>query len=349
MNGYERIAAALRGEAGRPTPVMLHNFMMAARQAGVSMRDYRRDGATVARCFVQAVETFGYDGIVVDIDTATLAGAVGVPVRFPDDEPALCEGQRLKSLAGVRELAAPEVGTYWGIEVWLEAVRRLRRYFGDEIYVRGNCDQAPFSLAAAMRGSAEWMMDLLEPANEEDAHRLLEYTTAAVIQFVELMVEAGAHMVSNGDSPAGPSVISPGLYRRFAWGYEKRVVEAAHARGLPYLLHICGKTEPILAEMVATGADALELDQKTDARRARDILGGRTTFVGNLDPSEVLARGSVSDVEAKTRELLAIFRGNPRFILNAGCAIAATTPEENIHAMVRVARQEGESSWTRSR
>lgn len=110
------------------------------------MRDYRRDGATVARYFVRAVETFGYDGIVVDIETARLACAVGVPVRFPEDEPALGEGQRLKRLAGVRELAAPEVGKYWGIEVWVEAVRLLRGYFGDEIYVRGNCDQAPFSL-----------------------------------------------------------------------------------------------------------------------------------------------------------------------------------------------------------
>ena len=29
-----------------------------------------------------------YDGITVDIDTVTLAGACGVPVDFPNDEPA---------------------------------------------------------------------------------------------------------------------------------------------------------------------------------------------------------------------------------------------------------------------
>ena len=37
MNGYQRIVAALRGERPDTTPVMLHNFMMAAREAGVSM------------------------------------------------------------------------------------------------------------------------------------------------------------------------------------------------------------------------------------------------------------------------------------------------------------------------
>lgn len=46
------------------------------------------------------------------------------------------------------------------------------------------------------------MMDLL--LDEERATRLLEYTTRISCQYVRLMAEAGADMVSNGDSPAGP-------------------------------------------------------------------------------------------------------------------------------------------------
>ena len=54
--------------------------------------------------------------------------------------------------------------------------------------------------------------------------------------------------------------------------------------------------------MVATGADALELDHKTDARLARDRgRSGPATFIGNLDPSGVLALGTPELVEAKTR------------------------------------------------
>jgi uroporphyrinogen decarboxylase len=146
-------------------------------------------------------------------------------------------------------------------------------------------------------------------------------------------------MVSNGDSSAGPSVVSPGIYRTFALPYEKRVVEEAHGLGLPYMLHICGKTELILDDMVSSGADALELDYKTDVHRAHEIIRGRCAFVGNLDPSGVLALGSPGLVEEKTRELKAVFAGTPRFILNAGCAIPATTPPENIRAMIRVARE----------
>jgi MtaA/CmuA family methyltransferase len=339
MNGYQRIAAALRGEQPDVTPVMLHNFMMAAHEAGVPMSLYRADPARMAACFIQAVEEYQYDGIMVDVDTSTLAGAVGVPVLFPDDEPAICHGRRLDCLAAARDLAPADVGRYCGVQVWLEAVRILKRYFGDEIYIRGNCDQCPFALAAAMRGSADWMMDIMSPENREDAHRLLEFCTGATVQFLRLMADTGAHMLSNGDSPAGPSVVSPRVYRTFAMPYETRVTDAAHALGLPYILHICGKTESILDDMVTTGADGLELDYKTDARRARDIIAGRATFVGNIDPSGVLALGTPWEAERKTCELLQVFSGTPKFILNAGCAIPADTPPANLRAMIRAARE----------
>lgn len=338
MNGYQRIAAALRGERPDVTPVMLHNFMMAAREAGVTMREFRRDPRALARSFIQAVEKYGYDGVLVDVDTATLAGAVGVPVDLPGDAPGRTTGGCLRALAGAADLPPVDVGRYPVIQVWLEGVRLLKQHFGNEVYLRGNCDQAPYSLACLMRGMDDWMMEIMDPRNAEPAHRLLAYCEEAVRQFIQLMSETGCHMVSNGDSLAGPDMVSPRIYREFAFPYEQHVVGFAHRLGLPYVLHICGKTDRILDEMVATGSDALELDYKTDAQLAHDKLKDKATFIGNLDPSGVLAQGAPGQVEEKTRELLAIFADTPRFILNAGCAMPSTTPAENLRTMIRVAR-----------
>jgi len=85
--------------------------------------------------------------------------------------------------------------------------------------------------------------------------------------------------------------------------------------------------------MTEIGADALEIDFKTDIQLAHDVLKDRITFVGNIDPSEVLARGTPAMVKQKTEELLEVFADTPRFILNAGCALPADTPAENIRAM----------------
>jgi len=338
MNGKQRIESALRGEQPDRVPVMLHNFLMAAREAGYTQRQYREDPRVIADSFIQAVERYGYDGILVDVDTAVLADVLGVPVDYPEDEPARCHGARLDDLARVDELPPVEVGRHPRVQVWLESLRLLRAHFGDAIYLRGNCDQCPFSLAGLVRGAAEWMMDLMDEDQHAAAGRLLDYCGEACGQFLRLMAATGVDMLSNGDSPAGPDVVSPDVYRRFAQPWERRVVEQSHALGKRYALHICGNTNRILDDMAATGADALELDYKTDVRRIAETLRGRATFIGNVDPSGVLALGTPALVEAKTRELLEVFRGNPRFILNAGCAIPATTPSENLRAMIRVAR-----------
>lgn len=338
MNGYERIAAALRGEVPDSTPIMLHNFMMAAREAGVSMRRFRSDPEALARSFIQAVETYGYDGIMVDVDTVTLAGAVGVPVDAPEDEPARAKGGMLGLLEEIDDLPEVDLLSSVGVQVWLESVRILKRYFGDEIYIRGNCDQCPFTLASLVRGMDSWLMDILDPDNEGRIHRLLDYCTGVTLQFIRHMATTGAHMASNGDSMAGPELVSPSLFRRLALPYERRVVAASHQLGLPYILHICGNTGPILDDMITTGADGLEIDYKTDPLLAHRTLKNRVAFVGNVDPSGVLALGSPRKVEEKTREILTVFADTPRFILNAGCAIPPTTPSENIRVLIRTAR-----------
>jgi len=338
MNGRERIQRALRGERPDRVPVMLHNFMMAARESGITMRTFRSNPEALARSFIQAVELYGLDGVLIDIDTVTLAGAVGVPVDYPEDEPARVSGGLLRAMEQVPDLPPVDILDSSGVQVWLEGVRILKRHFGDEVFIRGNCDQCPFTLASLIRGMDGWMMDLLDPEKEEFVFALLEYCTSVTLQFIRHMGGTGADMLSNGDSVAGPDLVSPSIFRRYALPYERRVVEASHAIGLPYILHICGNTTAILDDMISTGADGLEIDYKTDTRRAHDRMKDRTLFVGNIDPSSVLALGTSRVVEEKTLELLRIFADTPRFMLNAGCAIPPATPPENIRAMIRTAR-----------
>ncbi len=339
MNGYERIAAALRGEWPDKVPVMLHNFQMAARESGITMDRFRRDPHAIAGAFIASVERYGYDGVLVDVDTVTLAEAAGVPVDCPEHQPARACGVRLKDLHKVRDLPPVDLSASPRVQVWLEATRLLKRHFGTEIFVRGNCDQSPFTLAALVRGIDDWMTDLLDPLAGEYIHALLDYCTGITTQFLGLMATTGADMLSNGDSTAGPDLVSPALYRQFAFPYEQRVVTAAHTHRLPYALHICGNTDLILESMLATGADALELDYKTDAGRAHALMHHRTAFIGNIDPSGVLALGTPQEVAASVRALLRVFADTPRFILNAGCALPPETPSANLQALIQTARE----------
>lgn len=338
MTGYERINAAISGNKPDKTPIMLHNFMMAVSEAGYTMEQYRNNPKVIAECFIRAVEKYQYDGIVVDVDTVTLAGSCGVKIDFPINEPARSHTGILSSLTELDMLKPVDVQNYRYATIWCEAVSLLKAYFKNEIYIRGNCDQAPFSLATMIRGVENMMIDLcLE--EEDTVFALLDYCFDATSQFIKMMIDAGADMVSNGDSPAGPSMLSPDMYEKFALPYEKKICEYAHQSGIPYLLHICGNTDIILEQMITCGADVLELDYKTNIILAEEKMCETTVFAGNVDPAGVLAFGTAELVKEKTIEVLDVFRDNPRFILNAGCAIPSTTPRENLFTMISTARE----------
>lgn len=337
MTGKERILAALQGKETDKIPVMLHNFMVVAKEAGLTMEQYRNDPQAIASAFIQSVEKYQYDGILIDIDTVTLAGACGVNVDFPVDDPARSHKGILESYDQLDKLVYPDLSSYKYAAVWLEATRLLKEHFGDEILIRGNCDQAPFSLASMIRGTENWMLDFYM-TDESLIRELLEYCTRVSIQFIELMAQTGADMVSNGDSPAGPDMIPPDLYEKYALPYEKRLVDAAHEKKLPYVLHICGNTELILPQMMESGADGLELDYATDVHKAFELMKDKTSLFGNVDPSGILALGTPEEVRSATKELLDVFSHTNRFVLNSGCALPPSTPEANIRAFIQTAR-----------
>ena len=338
MNGYERINAALKGIMPDRRPVMLHNFMLAAKEAGYTMKQYREEPEAAADCHIRFVDKYGVDGILFDVDTALLADSVGVPVDFPENDPARAHKPLFTSLDDIDQLQGIDISGHIRIQHALETIKLLKKQFGGEVLVRGNCDQAPFALACAIRTPAEFMMDLM--IDEERAMRLIDYCTEICIQFIRLMAEAGSDMISNGDSSAGPSMISPEMFAQFAYPSEKRLFDETKRLGLPYLMHICGNTDLILDQLAAMKFDAVELDYQTPIENIHRHFHDRSTLFGTIDPSGVITFGSAQEVENEAKKILNIYKGNPRLVIGAGCAIPPMAPEENIRAIIRAAKED---------
>ena len=337
MNGHQRITAALEGRMPDKRPVMLHNFLSAAEQFGISMKQYREDPDLAAKSLIESVERYGLDGVLFDVDTALLASAIGVPTDYPDNVPARTHQALLDNPEDAGRLKEVDISHNIRIQHALETVKILKSYFKDEVYVRGNCDQCPFSLATMVRTPVNFMTDLI--LDEENAINLIKYCTSFTKQMIRLMAATGADMVSNGDSPAGPDLISPDMYRKFALPYEQEIVNEAHAYNKPYLLHICGNTDLILDDMADLGLDAVELDYKTSIGKIHDTMRDKCTLFGTIDPSGIITYGSLSDIERKTLELLSIYRGSPRLVVNAGCAIPKEAPHANIKHFVDIVHE----------
>ncbi len=342
MNGLERTQLTLQGKLPDRVPVDLHNFMVTARLMGAAnYADFFRDGEAMAEGQIMAWRRFGHDVILVENGTAALAEACGVQVIYQSDTAPVAKEPAIKSLDEVDRLEVPDPYKTPVLAENLKATRIIAEVIGREAFIIGRGDQGPFSLACEIRGMNEFMMDLALGEQPEKIHRLLEFCTQVTLRYMLAQMEQGAHCTSIGDSPSGPDLISPRQYREYAYPYVRRLVEALQARGIPLSYHICGNATPIIGDMASTGAAILEIDQKADMRTCKEAARGRAVLLGPVDPSAVLANGTPEQVTEKAREAITILGEGGGLILGPGCAMPATTPDENIDALIEAARTYG--------
>jgi uroporphyrinogen decarboxylase len=335
VNSVERCRKAIRIEEPDRVPVIPLIISHAAKMCGVPFCDYNRHPKLIVECQVAAWRRYGYDGIHVTTDNWILPEALGVPVQFHPDLPPT---GLTRPLAATKDLSMlpPVAGAKTACRMPLlpEATRYARDLLDDSCFIKTNFDQGPFSLASAVRGIENLMLDLRD--DEQFVFDLLEICTDMVFELGLAVGEAGAHAVTFGDAVAG--LVSRKDYIRFAYPFEKSVIGRLHARlDVPVFLHICGKTSHIVDYMAATGADCLELDFQNDFAAMKREVGAKTCLEGNLDPTGVLLSGNPEVVYRESVELIRAAGTGGGFILSPGCEVPRDTPAENIEAMVRAA------------
>ncbi|RHU25700.1 uroporphyrinogen decarboxylase [Parabacteroides sp. TM07-1AC] len=341
MNSLERCMAVLNGETPDRLPIVPQCFMLAVETAGMKIGDVNKNGRKMAQAHIISQEKYGYDGCVIDFDDATIAEAVGAKVIFREDEPAIVDEEQpvLKDLRDVYDMPIPDPASSGRLNEWLEATRTLSEAIGDHVFIMGRADQGPFSIACLLRGTTQFMMDLLTE-DKQLIDDVLEYCRKISAVFAKAQKDAGAHVTSIGDAFAGPNLISPDMYRQFALIPEQKLAKEVQDYGIPFSIHICGNTNGIIQDMGTTGAKILEVDWMLDIKEARRLVPEDTVLMGNIDPSSPLVIGTPSDVDAAVKRLIEATKGK-RHIISSGCAMGRNTPPENFKAFIEAAHRYG--------
>jgi uroporphyrinogen decarboxylase len=335
ITSRELVLRTLRGlETPRvPTgPLAVH---YCAKAGGVSLREYTTNASALATSVVRYYELFHPDAVWISADTWVSAQAMGAVVgTTAEDQPFGCiSGPCVRTTADIDRIPPPDVGRQGRYPLMLEALERVRKALGSDVFIVGCFDQYPFSLAAALMGINEIMVKLVEAPSFVEA--LMERCLAYGLAYGRALSEAGADLLSGGDSPV--SLIGPRAYRELALPFERRLIAGLkQTTERPVSLHICGNALPILADMASSGADVLEIDQKVDLEQACRIVDPRVTLWGNLDPVALLANGSPEQVRQEARRAVAIVKafGRRRFVLSSGCTLAMETSVKNLQALL---------------
>jgi uroporphyrinogen decarboxylase len=285
----------------------------------------------MADTLLRARELCGFDGIYVSRDNWISHQALGGALEFPEDDESFGAAPLLSSLSDWTRLRVPDPDRADGMRTVLAAAREVVRRAGKEFYVQANIDTGPFSLAAVLRGTQDFLMDI---ATEEQAklEGLLDFCAEVVIAYGRAMIATGVHGIQFGD--ATTSLVSAADYKRYVQPGQERVLRALAGTGCDLWIHICGSTGHLLPMLRPLPFDGFEVDAKVELKTAKNILGGRIALKGNLDTTFLLRR-TPQEVYQASRQILAESGLTTGVIFSPGCGVPRFTPLENLRAMVR--------------
>jgi uroporphyrinogen decarboxylase len=330
MTPRQRIEALLHGGPVDRTPFCPAVYEHKAALVGARPSEMCRDAGLFERAIIREVEIYDPDMLVVGCDVYNVeAEAAGCEVTYPEsnDVPAVT-ARAIQVGDDISRLRLPDPRNHGRMPLHLEVGRRIQERFGRERIVRGALS-APFSIACELAGPGDILIAMLDQAAW--VKDLLAFCSEIVKSYGRAFAENGLGVILF-DSHASPPMTYPELYRRIILRPTTEVIRYFRRElGLPLVPYIMGgDTSLLLKEILETGTNNILCDYKADLRFFVERLKDEAVLLrANLSPA-LLAAQTVDVIKSKTREILAVGRGHPRFLMGTGILPYDILPEKVI-------------------
>jgi uroporphyrinogen decarboxylase len=156
----------------------------------------------------------------------------------------------------------------------------------------------------------------------------MEKLTAALIEYFQMQIRAGADAIQLFDSWGG--IIAGQDYEAASLRWMRDII-AALPRDFPVILYAKGAPSQ-LTDMAFSGAKVLGVDWTVDLGVVRKLVPANVALQGNLDP--VLMNTTPEIVRTEVTRLLETMRGTRGHIFNLGHGIMPEAKIECMQALV---------------
>jgi [methyl-Co(III) methanol-specific corrinoid protein]:coenzyme M methyltransferase len=212
--------------------------------------------------------------------------------------------------------------------VVLEAARLMKEGAGELPTIVGVT--GPFTIAGHLVGTENLL--LWVATDPDKVHKFVKFAAAYEKEWLKIIDTLGVDLIQMSEPSASWDMLSEEMFREFALPYVKDVFSGME--NTKKVLHICGNMTEELDNMVATGADGLSIEEKSDPYRSVKIVDGRASLIGNVGVVRPLLQGTPEQVrEMALRSVDAGFN-----IISAGCGLSALIDKDNIKAMVEAVK-----------
>jgi len=127
--------------------------------------------------------------------------------------------------------------------------------------------------------------------------------------------------------------------RKYVFPWHKKIVEVAHKRGLPCILHSCGRYDEVIDDIIYDikfdGRHSYE-DNIIPVEEAYETLQGKIAVMGGIDMS-FITTAAPEEIYARSRAMLERSADRGGYVLGSGNSIPPYVPFENFLALNRAA------------
>jgi len=225
-----------------------------------------------------------------------------------------------------------------------ETFEQMKREAGDTCAVGGAVDY-PMLPYGIMEGElmAATMLYYERPDLAEDYRQMFHRWQMARLE--RLLDAKPDFMLLHGSGSI--TMQSPDIFDQFCLPSIIEMTRVCKQAGVPSILHSCGKERHVVKRC----AEQTELDcinpleeppmGDCSMKEIKQEFGRKLSLMGNLNTPTLMLTGSPEQVAAASRKAIDDAAEGGGFILSTGDQCGRDTPDENIRAMVKVAREYG--------
>jgi uroporphyrinogen decarboxylase len=299
--------------------------------------EFCQDGDKIFEVFKAAIERFDYDWAWVQIDDCFEFEPIGVKVKGKDNilratyEYLPVDWNILRSL--------PYIDPYKDgrIPEKLKAIRKLKDYFKDSVIVTGSC-AAPFSAVGLTFGLEESMMLML--TDPEFLRAAMDYWKEFYKRYIKAQQDAGADAIWLGDCNAFSSMVSIPQYTEHILPITKELIGYCEKElNIIVIMHNSEiKADHVLSHL-PLGVSIESIGPDAAIREIREATKNKVPICGNLDPINVLWKGTPESISHDVERIMGICKEGGGYIFNTGEMVPRFVPEENMTAYMSTARK----------
>lgn len=319
------------------------------KKMNTTMKDAYFSPEGIAEAQILARETYHHDNVMSPWGCILVeAEALGTKIRIKENNYPKVETYAIKSAKEHDKIDPEKILTSPRVEVIAESIRILNEKIGNNVFVAATI-QAPMMLASQLLDGSQLCLELM--TEKDNAHKLFEKLTKALILYADILIDRGAHgiFVENGMNTA--ELYSPDMAEEFIFKYTKQIYDhikktgtyviSQNYAGDPYY-DLEFKLKPHALSFAYGNPTELGRKYGIDCQKisSQELIGCKERYcfkelekeniclMGNINPN-VFIKGSRNAIEHEVKSCLnaAPEKG---FILSSGGEIPLDTSEEDM-------------------